>query len=200
MQKLRWDPNLAASAKKYSQKCDFNHSKKQGWTIKNIGNNYAENISFDTFYAPTKTVKRSRNLARQHKNMSKFIRKTIRGWGDEYKNREGSSRESDCKKGFCLHYTNMVFAETERVGCGISTCQNLKSATWGNKNFEYMFMVCQYFKPAVYKDPVYDFTSKSEKIGASCRKYGRKLDPKSGLCVSQNRRGKPTSRRLKKRP
>lgn len=112
---LVWSTRLAGIAQKHADKCEFEHSGTAG-----LGENlYA---SFGTNATPKMVVD---------------------DWASEAADYTYSS--NSCASGkVCGHYTQVVWASTERVGCGATTCT--KNSPFGN-NQPWLLWVCNYDPP-----------------------------------------------------
>uniref|UniRef100_A0A158Q5V7 SCP domain-containing protein n=1 Tax=Dracunculus medinensis TaxID=318479 RepID=A0A158Q5V7_DRAME len=94
MQMLYWSNELARSAQRHANRCDFRHSRDRV----NVG----ENI-----------------WAAPYSNYSNAIRL----WFDEV-----YDKKCDCKHAYkhcCGHYVQVVWAETNLVGCGYAHCHDI---------------------------------------------------------------------------
>ncbi|ETE64476.1 Peptidase inhibitor 16, partial [Ophiophagus hannah] len=89
MRKMRWDSELEAFAKNYSTKCTWEHNKERGY--------------------------RGENLFAMSGNLD--LEKAVEDWYIEYQYYNYSTLA--CIEGkMCGHYTQVVWATSERVGCG----------------------------------------------------------------------------------
>lgn len=119
LRNLEWDNNLAAFAQSYADKLmrkkppGLKHSSHKdrlaisGWKEQWVGENLG--------YAMDSRWKLNTNIA----DLKTAVRQTIRSWCDEkhYYN----YAKNTCKRGkACGHYTQVVWQETTKVGCGIA--------------------------------------------------------------------------------
>jgi pathogenesis-related protein 1 len=103
---LRWDASVAGSAQGWANQCNFSHPG---------GHGYGENLAWGTvgFYDAAALT---------------------RLWIDEYVHYNYSS--NTCAPGqMCGHYTQVVWRNSQRLGCGTQTCGG---------NF---YLVCRYDPP-----------------------------------------------------
>ena len=110
---LEWSDELAATALKWAQQL-----KKENCAFKHSGvNGLGENLFMGTtgHYRPTEVVD---------------------NWGDEIKNY--NYKNNTCS-GVCGHYTQVVWANTKRVGCAKIECNGMD--IW----------VCNYDPPGNYR-------------------------------------------------
>jgi uncharacterized protein YkwD len=112
--KMRWNHQLAQSAKRHALRCKFKHSSTNklkrvaGFTF--IGENLgaASGPPFDVVDA-------------------------AKMWAQEKKNYNYKSNRC---RGVCGHYTQMVWRDTTDIGCYVAVCPQ--------NRFEKIFVVCQY--------------------------------------------------------
>ena len=89
---LTWDPDIAAVAQAYAEVCVFEHSMGE----------YGENLYVNTGYQATP-------------------KEVVEGWASEVEFYDYD--ENSCVPGeMCGHYTQVVWAESLRLGCGVATC------------------------------------------------------------------------------
>ncbi|KAK3765160.1 hypothetical protein RRG08_027798 [Elysia crispata] len=113
---MEWDDRLAESAQKWAEVCDFRHSDNQRDLagFKHVGENlYAGTHKFD----PTEAVQ---------------------SWYDEIKYYDYKTRKCS---GICGHYTQVVWATSRALGCGIKYCPYLKGSKAVEKGYN---VVCHY--------------------------------------------------------
>ena len=119
IQQLVWSPDLATEASNWASQCAFAHSGTPG-----VG----ENIYV--------TSARTPNVTNFDPNSA------ISSWGAEkqYYNYNTNSCEGN---NVCGHYTQMVWANSKNLGCGVQDCPNLKNVppSWPNGG---TLVVCQY--------------------------------------------------------
>lgn len=116
---LKWDPDLKAIAEAYAAKCIWNHNID----LEDIGENlFADNGPL---------------------NLSEAIEK----WFMERLDYNYQNNSCDGEK-MCGHYTQMVWADTHRVGCAIHLCNTMEGLDWEKVNF----LVCNYIPPGNYED------------------------------------------------
>lgn len=111
---LTWDTKVAAAAQAVADSCSFQHS----------GNGYGENIYAAAGSAPTPTD-------------------VVNSWTSEKANYTYSSNTCGANK-TCGHYTQVVWRDSLRLGCGQKTCTTgspfIGFPTW-------QFWVCDYDPP-----------------------------------------------------
>lgn len=94
---LRWDAELASLAQAWADSCPTGHRPD---------NDHGENLFWSGGQAPAPEV-------------------SVQSWADEARNYDYET--TVCSRGgrsnwaFCGHYTQVVWRETQRVGCGIRT-------------------------------------------------------------------------------
>ncbi|VDO02089.1 unnamed protein product [Rodentolepis nana] len=110
MPDLIWDINLAAKAQAWANRCPNGHDPDEARLTppyKWVGQNWAVDAD---------------------------VAKAVRGWFDEYKNYDYQSNY--CRAGMCGHYTQMVWATTTHLGCGVAACKY--------RGFDVANLVCNY--------------------------------------------------------
>uniref|UniRef100_A0A3Q3WXU0 SCP domain-containing protein n=1 Tax=Mola mola TaxID=94237 RepID=A0A3Q3WXU0_MOLML len=114
MELMLWDERLATSADSWASQCIWDHGPPQA--MKYMG----QNLSVST----------GRYLS---------ITELVRSW---YVERHHFSYPNRCSGSVCSHYTQMVWASTNRVGCAIRRCpsMNVFGSTWR----EATLLVCNY--------------------------------------------------------
>ncbi|RUS88758.1 hypothetical protein EGW08_003475 [Elysia chlorotica] len=101
MMYMEWDERLAESAQKWAEECDFQHSanRENLAGFKFVGENlYAGTHKFDPAVV-------------------------VQLWYDEVQFYDYKTRKC---KGVCGHYTQVVWATSQAVGCGVKYCPVLK--------------------------------------------------------------------------
>ncbi|VDL17576.1 unnamed protein product [Hymenolepis diminuta] len=114
---LKWNPELARMAQAFTDTCRIGHNsyeERKTKTFQMVGQNYATYSTID---------------------------KCVNSWIDEYK--DYNYNFNNCSS-VCGHYTQMVWASTTDLGCGLSQCYYL-----GNKQ---NFLVCHYGPSGNYED------------------------------------------------
>ncbi|VDI38240.1 peptidase inhibitor 16 [Mytilus galloprovincialis] len=111
---LKWDDELASKASGWAQNCQWPHNPDRQSTLGTVG----ENI------AVTKggIVEGINYLASEKKQ-----------WNYE--------TECEVKDG-CGHYTQLIWENTEKVGCGLQKCDSISGLDSDFNGYEYL--VCNY--------------------------------------------------------
>ncbi|XP_024413763.2 peptidase inhibitor 16 isoform X2 [Desmodus rotundus] len=119
MLQMRWDEELAAFAKAYAQQCVWGHNKERGRRGENL---FA--ITDEGMDVPRAVEEWY--LEREHYNLS----------------------AANCEPGqMCGHYTQVVWAKTEKIGCGSHFCEKLQGVEETNIHL----LVCNYEPPGNVK-------------------------------------------------
>ncbi|XP_016079175.1 PREDICTED: peptidase inhibitor 16 [Miniopterus natalensis] len=119
MLQMRWDEDLAAFAKAYAQQCVWGHNKDRGRRGENL---FA--ITDEGLDVPLAVE--GWHLEREHYNLS----------------------TGTCDPGqMCGHYTQVVWAKTEKIGCGSHFCEKLQGINEANIHL----LVCNYEPPGNVK-------------------------------------------------
>lgn len=128
---LVWDQKLANYAQEWAnklkaQKCQMKHRTQ---------NKYGENLAMNWT---------SRSLSSTQ--FDKSPEYVVQNWAKECK--DYSHKSHSCQKGkVCGHFTQVVWEESERVGCGMVTCDGRQNA-YGTGRVE--LWVCNYDPPGNY--------------------------------------------------
>ena len=159
MEEMIWDPELADFAVKHSRKCEFSHSS--GRSTSNF-NGVGENLYL------TSQVKI---------NNTQIIRNGLQKWFNE--NSDYTFDSNSCALNeVCGHYTQMVWATSYAVGCGVTKCSNIQGFSQGS------YLVCNY-------GPAGNVGTKTPyKSGVPCSECGSKMNCSNSLCSDENRKSK----------
>uniref|UniRef100_A0A4W3GME1 Peptidase inhibitor 15a n=1 Tax=Callorhinchus milii TaxID=7868 RepID=A0A4W3GME1_CALMI len=124
MEYMVWDENLAKSAESWAATCIWDHGPP--YLLRFLGQNLSVRSG------------RYRNILQ-----------LIKPWYDEVKDygfpypRDCNPRcPLKCSGPVCTHYTQMVWATSNRVGCAIHTCHNMN--VWGSTWRRAVYLVCNY--------------------------------------------------------
>lgn len=119
MLQMRWDAELAAFAKAYAQQCVWGHNKERGRRGENLFAITDEGVD---------------------------VPLAVEEWHHEREHYNFST--STCEAGqMCGHYTQVVWAKTERIGCGSHFCEKLQGVEETNIHL----LVCNYEPPGNVK-------------------------------------------------
>ncbi|XP_006266257.2 peptidase inhibitor 16 isoform X1 [Alligator mississippiensis] len=114
MQKLSWDPDLGTFAKAYAEKCIWDHNKDRG--------------------------RRGENLFIMMEELD--LQLAMEDWHSEYQYYNLTTTK--CATGrMCGHYTQVVWANTLRIGCGAHFCETVE----GIEERDMHLLVCNYEPP-----------------------------------------------------
>ncbi|XP_019108568.1 peptidase inhibitor R3HDML [Larimichthys crocea] len=114
MEFMLWDEGLAKSADSWASRCIWDHGPTQA--MRYMG----QNLSITS-------------------GRYQSITDLIRSWYDE---RHHFSYPNRCSGSVCSHYTQMVWASTNRVGCALRKCFNMN--VFGSAWREATLLVCNY--------------------------------------------------------
>ncbi|XP_059189031.1 R3H domain containing-like [Centropristis striata] len=114
MEFMLWDQGLAKSADSWASRCVWDHGPTQA--MRYMG----QNLSITS-------------------GRYQSITDLVRSW---YEERHHFSYPNRCSGSVCSHYTQMVWASTNRVGCAVRKCSNMNvfGSTWR----EATLLVCNY--------------------------------------------------------
>lgn len=117
MMKLTWSPDLAARAQLYSSDSPRCHDNNPNYKIKEardvLGLDGENTLTSDGRLTPETDVTAS-----------------VQSWWDEKKDcgcyqTGGEFSGFDLCKGYCAHYTQMVWSSANEIGCGLSSCKDV---------------------------------------------------------------------------
>ena len=160
IQEMVWDEEIARYAAARSSKCYFGHSDRSARKtskFKYIG----ENIYAATF---------ANDLAN-----SRAIMDTVESWYEEIKDYSYNS-DSCNPNAVCGHYTQVVWATSYALGCGITKCKNFRFSRGGKAWDKAVLVFCSY-------GPGGNFAGqKPYESGAACSKCSKSSTCNNGLC------------------
>ncbi|KAL1021193.1 hypothetical protein UPYG_G00009980 [Umbra pygmaea] len=121
MTKLKWDEKLKIIAEGYAVNCVWEHNPDL--LELNLGENlFVMDMDFDP-------------------------NKAMDDWFNEH--RDYNYKDNSCQDGMmCGHYTQMVWANTQLVGCASHRCETMEGLTFQKVTF----LVCNYFPPGNLED------------------------------------------------
>jgi len=128
MRRMKWDPKLEAVAQVHSARCVWHHNMNRG----------------EEYRAEGGVSTPGENNALGGSNRF-TVEAFTQVFYDEVADYTFSS--NSCNPGaVCGHYTQLVWAASDLLGCGVTRCPNLVGGEqpprqWGNRRF----MVCNYF-------------------------------------------------------
>lgn len=153
MLKMYWDDDIAASAQQYADTCPGGHS---GYA------NLGENLSWG---APSLAAARAVEL-----------------WNNEIEFYTYSP--NSCQSGEqCGHYTQVTWANTQLVGCGVKICDSIDRFDWNGPIYAY---VCQYRSPGNYVG------QRPWVSGQSCSDCPEGFTCQNNLCIDPDLEGTDT--------
>ena len=123
MRNISWSNDLENSASNWAGKCTWQHSGTKG-----LGEN---------LYATSKRVP----------DPSKYnAMDAVNSWGNE--EQYYNYNDNKCEPGqVCGHYTQMVWANSDSLGCHVQDCPSISGLPWPNGG---TLVVCQYSPPGNY--------------------------------------------------
>ncbi|XP_029547293.1 peptidase inhibitor 15-A [Salmo trutta] len=124
MEYMMWDETLSKSAEDWAHACLWEHGPRH--LLRFLG----QNLSVRT-------------------GRYRSILQLVKPWHDEVKDyvfpypQDCNPRcPLKCYGPMCTHYTQMVWATTNKVGCAVHTCHNMN--VWGNVWKRVTYLVCNY--------------------------------------------------------
>ncbi|XP_075263635.1 uncharacterized protein LOC142355317 [Convolutriloba macropyga] len=163
MRVLFWDDNLEQLAQQAADMCPKDHMTLSGAVLTELKREYGqigENIYWEAGYWKKNDV-------------GKFIEK----WYSEVEFYRWD-KHNCYPKGECDHFTQLIWADTEAVGCAMSKCLNSGNGkTWTS-------FVCEYGPSGNFKNQVpFKTTTNKDNI---CTAYGLEPDSKYTKSCAQN--------------
>lgn len=122
--KLEWDDGLAARAQQWAEECNWAH----GMTTDCDGNPIGQNLYF---------------AAGSNDFPQMNIDNIVKAWADEKIYYHLESKSCDAGK-MCGHYTQVVWAETTKVGCGFAECATMSQGDDPAKYKNAVLFACDY--------------------------------------------------------
>ncbi|KAJ8306452.1 hypothetical protein KUTeg_016997 [Tegillarca granosa] len=113
MNKMVWDDSLSEQAKIWIHHCEFKHKYGPG-----------ENLAFDS----------------RVKSIGRYIKDALQQWHEENKGYDYDGK--DCHPSGSCHYTQMVWAQTYKVGCAMEICRSMYAR--GQRVNNAWFLACFY--------------------------------------------------------
>ncbi|XP_016041372.1 peptidase inhibitor 16 isoform X2 [Erinaceus europaeus] len=144
MLQMTWDEDLAAFAKAYAQQCVWGHNSQRGRRGENL-------------FAIT--------------DQGLDVPLAVEEWHHERKHYNLSNTTCEPDQ-MCGHYTQVVWAKTERIGCGTHFCEKLK----GVEVTDIQLLVCNYEPPGNVKG------QKPYQEGTPCSQCPSGYHCKNSLC------------------
>ncbi|XP_072886559.1 peptidase inhibitor 16-like [Hemitrygon akajei] len=146
MLKMRWDRQLEKIAQNYAKKCVWAHNPNSG----GIGEN---------LYATGGQLNPVKGVENWYREVQDYTYDTM-----------------ECTPGkMCGHYTQVVWATSDKVGCGAHFCDKLQ----GLDSKKLSILVCNYAPPGNY------IGSKPYKKGAPCSACPPEYECIDNLCTSE---------------
>ena len=154
--KLSWDDELASRSQQWADKCIWEHGMTTDCTGKVAGQNM---------------------WIRSGGSSDVDMNHVVRAWANEKAFYHFDTRGCDQGK-MCGHYTQVVWAKTKKVGCGISRCDSVAvgGKTWKNA----IIVVCDYSPAGNYRGQ-FPFSK-----GVSCAACEELTGGKSGWMCEDN--------------
>uniref|UniRef100_H2YDM6 SCP domain-containing protein n=1 Tax=Ciona savignyi TaxID=51511 RepID=H2YDM6_CIOSA len=122
MQRMFWDKELADISEKHSRTCIDKHSSRESRQNEKYSS-AGENLFAISPEVPVKVV----------------LEHSLKGWFNE---KRFYTLDTNGCTGVCGHYTQVTWAQSVAVGCGVTTCENFDLG--GKVQDVGMFVVCTY--------------------------------------------------------
>lgn len=124
MEYMEWDTELEQSAERWAKQCIWDHGPSH--LLKSIGQNLA--VHTGRYVSPAAQVQTWYDEA---KDYTYPYPHECRPWCPER-----------CSGTMCTHYTQLVWATTNRVGCAVHVCPRMN--VWGSIWQNAVYLVCNY--------------------------------------------------------
>lgn len=152
MVKLIWDEDIAVGAKEHADLCGFEHADT----------GFGENL-----YAAASSVDSVDN-----------IEKLVSGVTDWYNEEVDYTYDTGSCGAVCGHYTQVVWAESTKVGCGYAECTDIFPSSFPFQ----VYLVCRYDPPGNFVgEKPYEEASSASEAASNCPS-GYVADTATGLC------------------
>lgn len=167
MHQLVWDADLAKSSQIYANYCNFKHTSTQIPPFDVLGYTYGENLAVQSSSSAKKQDLSDFSI------LKTYLEKSQQSWYDEVNNYSLTQASDQCQPGeVCGHYTQMIWADTTKIGCGVAKCDYMEDIGYpesANKDMTHVYLVCQYHTAGNYvgQQPFAVTKSKNEK-GMDC--------------------------------
>jgi hypothetical protein len=140
MNELLWDPALAAVARQHAERCVWEHNDQRSTEMSAF-----EELA--TFVYPS-SIYVGENLYASSQNTfaGSMIEAAIAGWVEE----QAGYTYSDQYVPAAGHYTQVVWAGTRYVGCGVAECPGITGLTGPGWDDGGVVVVCDYFPGGNY--------------------------------------------------
>ncbi|XP_017210734.1 GLIPR1-like protein 1 isoform X1 [Danio rerio] len=163
MRYMTWDAALAVTARAWARFCLFKHNihlreaKRVHPTFTTVGENIWAGAPYSRF----------------------TVKSAVFSWVNELKDYNYNNNQCNDKK-VCGHYTQVVWADSYKVGCAVQTCPNGVAETHFS-NIQGVIFVCNYATAG-------NFAGRSPyKQGASCSGCGGSDKCERNLCRNTDR-------------
>ncbi|XP_014222130.1 venom allergen 3-like [Trichogramma pretiosum] len=135
MQNLQWDNELATIAQRWANQCDFNHDKCRNVERYSVG----QNIAYVGTTGDVNTLKVESMVNNWYNEVKDYSKNSV----SKFTSLKGPNGKD------VGHYTQLVWAKTNRVGCG--------AMRYNDGRFNKFFLVCNYGPTGNYQgQPVYE--------------------------------------------
>ncbi|GFN97513.1 cysteine-rich venom protein [Plakobranchus ocellatus] len=152
---MEWDNDLQDLAQRKAEGCDFAHSPSSYRTNVGAHKNVGENLAVYNYKYP--------------------LVDPVQAWYDEISDYDYNTNRANKPNAVIGHYTQLVWAHSFALGCGVKYCNNLKNAPRIPKGYN---VVCHYGPAGNYRG-VRPF-----KKGSACSDCGSKTPfCVRGLCA-----------------
>ncbi|RUS79028.1 hypothetical protein EGW08_013211, partial [Elysia chlorotica] len=148
----RWDEALASQASDWAERCEYRRPGRDRSGYRLNANLY---LAKDHVYG--------------NRSVHRMVNKAIEAW---WRSKERYDFSSHC--GRACSYVQMIQARTDRIGCGMSLCQNVLA---GNLVVEYASMLVCYYYPGENLLNTYPYVR-----GTSCSRCPSGMDCRDRLC------------------
>ena len=132
MNKLHWDPVLAATAQQFTDRCSIGQNGNRVNDFKGLDSPKLSTFDYpNILYLGENYLWYQRTNGTIYEDAVNFAKKY---WWDQHLDYNYCSKACS---GICSSYTQMAWANTRYVGCGASICPS--------GSYQYLFLMCQYY-------------------------------------------------------
>lgn len=148
MLEMRWDEDLAQRASSFAERCEYQRPRENG-------------INANLYFTS------------DHVHGEQTIHKWLDSAVDSWRRvRERYTYSSNC--GRACAYVQMIMARTDRIGCALSLCDNVRA---GNYVVDYGSLFVCYYYPGEDLMNTYPYTR-----GSQCSRCDSRMECREGLC------------------
>jgi len=137
MQKMEWDESIAKFAQEHANTCSMGHRAENNRDLEPFGTT-GENIAMGGIFEGMASDDDLKKQFQQSVGPTNNEDPMWWGWSDEYRSFNFASNGCDAT---CGHYTQVAWAGSNKLGCGIAQCSGVADQFMTDLGY---FVVCNY--------------------------------------------------------